>query len=302
MPPKIGVNAFICPYQVLQRVCFSQKNIRQATQASIPPESPKFIDIPQPPQRQARARRPIKGVLPVPRQIFPRGSVDKTSAEYLAATTQEPTTPKNMKLVDASTADYVAWKARFAENRRQNLREGLVELQHRKDIIDRRRRARSARKRAESERAVSQPMREDERLTSPSITRLLAPSCLSNVPDPNFKQRIARKRKNVKNKERRRIDERRNALHSLYMNAGDFIVTEAALNSKVDEVFDEEWFKINEGRSVWDKERDPPNTVRELLKDANLKGTKAGVFGAGYTTTTMDRVRRIGEELTGGKI
>ena len=305
MPPRIRVGSFACHCQVLQRVRCGPKNLRQATssaQVSIPPESPHFIDLPQAPQQQARARRLIKGVLPVPRQLFPRSGVDKTSSLYLANTTQEPTAPKNVKSIDASAADYVAWKARSAATRRQNLREGLVELHHRKTVMDRRRRARSAFKRAESERAVSQPMREDERLTISSINPMMTPDCLANIPDPNFKERIARKRKHVEDKERRKIEERRNALHSLYMNARDFIVTEAALNSKVDEVFDEEWFKTNEGRSIWDKEKHPQDTIRSLLRDANRSGAKAGLHNAGYTSITMNRVRRIGEELTGGKI
>ncbi|MCJ1233288.1 hypothetical protein MMC14_001243 [Varicellaria rhodocarpa] len=303
MPPNICVSSSTYQRQV-NSVVRVGKLLRHATssaQVSIPPESPKFIDIPQPPQQQARITRPIKGVLPAPRQLFSRKNVDKTSAEYLAATTQEPTITENVKPIDASTAGYVTWKARSAERRRQNLREGLIELHHRKQVMDQRRRARSAFKRAESERAVRQPIREDEQLTSPTISELMTPACLANVPDPNQQRRIARMRKNVENKEKWKIDERRNALHSLYMNARDFIVTEAALNARVDEVFDEEWFKVNEGRSIWDREKGQ-DTVRELLRDATRNGTKAGVNDAGYTSTTMKRVRRIGEELTGGKI
>ncbi|KAL9118964.1 MAG: hypothetical protein Q9187_004484 [Circinaria calcarea] len=267
----------------------------------IPPESPKFIEIPMAPQRQARVNIPVKGVLPVPRQIFPRGSADKTSPPYLAAVTLEPTSKKDMTSIDPSTKDYIEWKARSAAVRRRNLREGLVELQHRKQRIDRRLAASSAFKQAENYRALHQSEREDERFTNPSITHKLTPGYLANIPDPDRKKRIAKKKAKVKSKETREMEERRSALHSLYMNARDFIVTEAALNTKIDEVFDEEWFKNNPGRSIWDREN-LPHTVQSLLHEANRSGYKAVQHNAGYAKITRERVQRIAEELTGGKM
>lgn len=254
-----------------------------------------------PPQGQARGKIPIKGVLPVSRQVFPRGSADKTSPDYLAPMTLEPTSKKDMTAVDPSAKDYVEWKARSAAVRRRNLREGLVELQHRKQKIDRRLAARSAFKQAENYRALHQPEREDERLTNPTITQTLTPGYLANIPDPNREKRIAQKKARVESKETREREERRNALHSLYMNARDFIVTEAALDSKVDEVFDDEWFRINPGRSIWDLE-DIPDTVQSMLNEANRKGLRAVQHNAGYAHITRERVQRIAEELTGGKM
>ena len=215
--------------------------------------------------------------------------------------TLEPTSKKDMTSIDPSTKDYVEWKARSAAARRRNLREGLVELQHRKQRIDRQLAARSAFKQAENYRALHQPEREDERLTNPSITRTLTKGYLANIPDPNRWPRILRKKAKVKSKETRDMEERRNALHSLYMNAREFIVTEAALNAKIDEVFDDEWFKNYPGRSIWDREN-IPHTVQSLLNEANRSGIKAVQHNAGYAHITRQRVQRIAEELTGGKM
>ena len=242
----------------------------------------------------------MKGVLPVPRKLFPEGSPDKTSPEYLAAVTPEPSVKKNLSSADPSTVKYVEWRARSAATRRKNLREGLVELQYRKEKIDRHVAAKSAFKRAEYDRAVHKPEREDERLTNPSITQLMTPGYFANLPDPDRKELIAGKREKVRRKDMADREERRNALHSLYMNARSFIVTESALNSKVDEVFDDEWFKSYPGRSIWDKE-EFPDTVQTMLHVANRNGSKA-VQNAGYAYITRERVQRIAEELTGGKM
>ena len=267
----------------------------------IPPESPKFIEIPQLPQRQGFGKRPVKGVLPVPRQIFPKKGPDKTSTDYLANVTPDPTVVKDFSSADPSTVNFVQWKARSAATRRTNLREGLVELKYRKEKIDRQVAARSAYKRAEHDRAIHQPEREDERLTNPSIIQAMTPGYLANPADPHREERLARQKARVEHKQMVEREERRNALHSLYMNARTFIVTEDAWKSKVDQVFDDEWFKRNPDRSIWDKEQFP-DTVYKLLDEANQGGSKALQHNEGYAHITRKRVQRIAEELTGGKM
>ncbi|MCJ1257415.1 hypothetical protein MMC24_005240 [Lignoscripta atroalba] len=276
-------------------------NSSPSATTQIAPESPKFIEIPRLVQPHARPQPYIKGVLPVPRQVFPRGSKDKTTADYLAAVTPEPTSKKNLDSTDTSAAGYIEWKARLAATRRKNLREGLVELQYRKQKIDRHVAARSAFRRAEHERLVHQPEREDERLTNPSVTQEMTPGHVGRLLDPNRKARVARKRANVEAKEEGRWEERRNALHSLYMNARDFIVTEAELNKKVDEAFDDEFFQ--NGASIWDKySQHAPETIQHMLNEANKTGNRAISYNQGYAGIDRQRVQRIAEELTGGKM
>ncbi|MCJ1482955.1 hypothetical protein MMC06_003121 [Schaereria dolodes] len=265
------------------------------------PESPQFIEIPQPLQPQTKVKPVIKGVLPVPRKLFPRGSKDKTTSNYLAAVTPEPTSKKGSIHANTSATGYAGWKSRLAATRRTNLREGLVELQHRKQKTDRQVAARSAFKRAEHERLIHRPEREDERLTNPSITQEMMPGFLSHLPDPDRQKRVAEKRARVDEKEAEKREERRIALHSLYMNARDFIVTEAGFNKKVDEVFDDEFF--SEGHSVWDMYTDhAPETIQDLLNEANKSSKTAIRHNEGYGELTRQRVQKIAEELTGGKM
>lgn len=273
-----------------------------ASISKIPPESPKFIEIPQPPQRFARPKESIKGVLPVPRKIFPRGAPNKTTPEYLSAVTPEPSVRKNFKTVSRETKELELWKARQSATRRQNLRDGLVGLHQRKQTTDRKLAARSQFKQAEHLRKVHAPERTDERLTRPSVLQFMNERT-HTLPDPHRKERIAMKKEKVMMKEDEKRDQRQNALHTLYMNAREFIVTEEDLNKKVDEVFDDKWFQVNEGFSIWDKVGYPEgiaNRLHALNKDPKEKS--AIDYNSGYAQITRERVQRIAEELTGGKM
>lgn len=96
-------------------------------------------------------------------------------------------------------------------------------------------------------------------------------------------------------KEAAKQAERRNALHSLYMNARSFIVTEEELNKKVDEVFDDPWYQLNPEHSVWDKEGFP-NSMQSMLLDTVKARSEA------VNELTKRRAKRLAEELTGGKM
>ena len=245
----------------------------------------------------------MKGVLPVPREIFSRSrATKKTSPDYLGSVAKEPTTTKDYSSAHlVNVKEFVDWKSRLAATRRKNLRDGLKELQRRKELSDRRSAAQSAFKQAEHERKIHEPEREDERLTNPSILTALTPENICRLQDPDRDVRVARKQRNFLAKEKEKMEERRNGLHSLYMNARDFIVTESELNSRVDAVFDEDWFKNNPGLSIWDKEKFPIS-IRRMLADANKSGGKALAQSSGYAQITRERVQRIAEELTGGKM
>lgn len=269
----------------------------------IPPESPKFIEVPRLLQPQAPTKPRIKGVLPVPREIFPPGSKDKTSLEYLAAVTPEPPGEKDVSLEDRTFSDYVTWKKLQAAKRRQNLREGLVELRNRKRLSDRQIAARSEYRRAEHEQLIRQPEREDERLTNPTITQALRLLKTKSVQDPDHEARIAEKRARVAEKEAEKVEERRNALHSLYMNARGFITTEAQLRAEVNRVFDDvsQWSTAEtQGRSVWNL--GSPESVQQKLKRLNRTGDNALDYSQGYAVLTKKREKRIQEELTGGRM
>ncbi|MCJ1286019.1 hypothetical protein MMC26_005361 [Xylographa opegraphella] len=292
-----------CSRHVVGSFQRSHTLIRHASTASatvkIPPESPKFIDIPRAPQEYAYKKPHYKGVLPTPRQIFRPGKTDKWTSEYIAAVTPEPsivkthTSPKDKALAE--------WRSRQAANRRQNLRDGLRQLHQRKVRSDRRMTARSEYKQAEHERRIHEPEREDERLTNPSIIQALKHKSSNRLQDPDREARVAKMKARFEAKEAAKVEERRNALHSLYMNARDFIVTEDALNAKVDEVFDHEWFRNYPDHSIWDKEGFP-DTVQSMLSESTSSKRGNAQSTSGYIELTKRRVQRIAEELTGGKM
>ncbi|MCJ1375357.1 hypothetical protein MMC20_006592 [Loxospora ochrophaea] len=307
MTPVLGLQKLTCPFANLQRHQSSRTLSRYAStstsQTQIAPESPRFIDIPRPPQQEAPRKPIIKGVLPVPRQIFTRRGGDKASPEYLAAVTPEPTKKRGPTTSDPWATGFVDWKTRQAARRRKNLREGLVELQYRKQQTDRQNAARSAYRLAENERRLYRPEREDERLTSATVPQALVAGRSRGLADPNREARVAEKKAKVEAHEAERREERRNALHSLYMNARSFIVTQDVLYQEVDKVFDDDFISETHqpGRNVWD-EKGIPTTVTELLRRANEGSSRAVDSHSGSANITRERVRKIAEELTGGKM
>lgn len=179
-----------------------------------------------------------------------------------------------------------------------------MQLRYRKEKIDKRVAVRSAYKMAEHERLVAKPERDDERFTSPSILKSTHPSNRPLLPDPDRAFRLATKRANVAAQEAAKQEDRRNALHTLYMNAGNFIITEEHLNRVVDQVFDDHTQFATDSRNglnIWNTGY--PETVQELLRQANREtGGSAVDRNQGYGPVTKERMKKLREELTGGKM
>lgn len=277
----------------------------------VGPESPKFIEVPQPLQPRYPPQRRIKGILPVPRDLFPRRGPNKTSPEYLAAATPEPARTVDESFLarqPAETADLIFWKERMAATRRRNLREGLVELHRRKVRKDREIAKRSAARIAENQRLATKEKREDERLMEPSIPTAIKQLQKGVLPDPDRVARIEQQRIRVQEKGKRKEEIRRDALHSLYMNAGNFITTEEQLQAAVDRVFisgsNPAWYNSAsedyQPESVWGL--GPPETVQQMLVKVNKTGGRALDYYQSYGNLTGQRVRKIAEELTGGRM
>jgi len=305
MPPRTPQSS--CPRRALHQNLKHHRPPRFSTfapsHALIPPESPKYIYIPHFKQPDRIWRPWVKGILPIPRKLFPKGPShpDKTSPSYLASVTPEPLASRATKAPDPQTADFISWKARQAELRRQNLRESLIELQYRKQRTDEKAAIRSARTQAENKALREAPEREDERLTGQSVLQSERPSRHRGLPDPNRDARLAAKRENLARVAEMRAEGKRDMLHTLYMNAGEFITSEAELEKAVDEAFDGlDRFRNAEkpGLNVWNLGY--PETVQDLL--GRSKGQKAVDSPVGDTEVVEKRMRRIAEELTGGKM
>ncbi|KAH0564747.1 hypothetical protein GP486_001856 [Trichoglossum hirsutum] len=267
------------------------------------PESPKFIEVPRPRQSRPPPNRRIKGILPVPRDIFSRRRPTNLTPKYFAAVTPEPSATKGDVKPRGEQGEFVAWKRRMAALRRRNLREGLVGLYDRKKETDRATAARNAFRAAERERLLHEEEREDVRLTSPTVPQSLRQLQRGPLPDPDRDQRIAAKAAMVQIKQAQRAEQRKDSLHTLYMHARDFITTEDQLNEAIERIFvshPKEFVDSDKGENIWNT--GPPDTVQEMLDRVNKAEKKAVDFHEGLAVLTDRRVKRIAEELTGGKM
>jgi hypothetical protein len=294
MPPSLPAGQFktLPRFACLNTRPFSTSNPLSA----IGPENPKFIEVPTTLQPQVLPKLDIKGVLPTPRNLFPKRGANKTSKSYLKATTPLP------KHQAAPANDYEAWKRTIAANRRQNLVEGLRTLKTRKALSDGRIAARSKKSSEERARVLNAPQREDERLTSPTITEAMRKLQLGSVPDPRREERVAAKAERVKANEAMREEARKNALHTLYMHARSFITTEEQLDAEIEKIFvDRPFGNDATSNNIWDAKGSPP-TVQDLLATVNRSQKTAVDYHAGPAHITGQRMKKIAEELTGGRM
>ena len=236
----------------------------------VGPESPSYIDVPQTIQPEKASKRRVKGTLPVPREIFPARRTDKPSKEYLAAATSLPT---NQTPVDPNDphAEYIESKRRMADMRRNNLREGLLELHKRKKGTDNAMMARSTAKQQQREKIFRQPDRDDEVLTRPSVVQEMQPKKLPVLPDPDRAERLAKSRARLEAVNAQKQLERTANLQALYMSARDFITTEAQLAAAIEREFPEgpnEAFRNDQfqGENIWNV--GPPPTVQSIVHDS----------------------------------
>lgn len=162
---------------------------------------------------------------------------------------------------------------------------------------------RSRGKESHRQALLSAPLPPDEQHTQPSVLS----SSLSHrgtLPDPDRAARLEQKRRNVEAHEARKREERRNDLHVLYTNAQNFIVTEEALSKEVDRVFDDlEQFstETRPGLNIWN--RGYPPKVKEMLQRSNIGEASTAVqMESGHGALMNERIKRVGEELTGGRM
>ncbi|KAG8533195.1 uncharacterized protein KY384_001978 [Bacidia gigantensis] len=284
----------------------SQAPAAASSRSTIPPESPKFISIPRPVQPPPSYKHWIKGTLPVPRQIFRPNDPDKTTAPYLASLTPEPRSRTLQKTHPPQTKDFMSYKSRQSERRRQNIRESLIELRFRKDATERRMLASSSRTQAYNLAARDAPERDDERLTMPTIIPSEVPKKQVLLPDPQREERLATKAGNVVYQKEAQEEERKDMLHKLYVSSGKFVTTVEQLDKLITDVFDDEMAFANDnskGANIW--HLGLPDSTEQLLRTSG-QGRRArsnkAVDGSVRDQLTDERTKQLGDELTGGKV
>ncbi|CAK3900137.1 Hypothetical predicted protein [Lecanosticta acicola] len=305
MPPKAplpSAAAWKCPQCTVRSFSTSSRWM------AVGPEHPKYIDVPEPPQQTAPYRPPVKGVLPVPRDVFAGIDRSRTDDQIIADSTQSPTRAKT-----PAKGSREEWNAKMSEVRKRNLREGVQSLRARQQVQQRTASERQAQKYREREELLHRPERDDERLTAPSnnfdVKALLG---RNPVPDPTREQRILAKMENLERHAGQKREERMSALHDLYMNARDFIVTPEQLDAALDKAFGTPENPVTfgtpmyagdqtSGRSIWAKGR--PERISDLLhRSQGGRGATSTDGATDQIHLNAERIRRIAEALTGGKM
>lgn len=263
----------------------------------VGPESPHFIESPRTIQPANPAKPHVKGTLPVPRELFPARRQDKPRKAYLDAATPLPLTERTINPKSANP-EKQAFKIKMAEMRRNHLREGLRKLYKRKQIAQQTVFERSLESEARRERVLQQPEPEDELLTRTSIVETMRPQKGAALSDPNREERLALSRARLEAKQAQEDAIRREEIQSLYMNARTFIVNEEQLAAEIDRVFpegeNEAWRNDHQqGENIWNL--GVPPTIVNLVNDARKSET-------GRWDLIQDRVKKLGEQITGGKL
>lgn len=290
-----------CCSALLSRSQFSTTS--PANNGRIPPESPKFIPVPEPPQSSEVRLPPIKGHLPVPRQVFSkRDGARKVAPGYI-----EKTVPRGQaELVgEAPRNDLEAWRRRMAESRRQSLAAGLKGLYRRKERTERIEKARSKANFEANRRAAMAPEGLDDVFTRATVP---AAAALNEAmqPDPARFERAEQSAAATAARRQAASEARRDALSELYISAKDFIITEKELEETVEKIFTEDYFRklgsvAIDSSNIWDA-RGSPITIAGMVSAVNRTQTNLVSSAQSEATRTAKRQKIVAEELTGGKM
>lgn len=293
----------------------------------VPPESPYYVDIPESHQAFAPYYRRPKGILPNPRDIFPENRPEKSSPEYIANVTPQPV-KKNIKS-PSKLSPTAKHKAKMAEQRRTQLREGLTALHARKQADLTFMSTRSQNKQRNRAALLTQSEREDARLTNVSVPSAMKPVTSQTslaaleAEVATAKAQHAQKLANYQQFTVAKREAKMDALHTLYMNARSFITTESQLRQLLTKQFDDKKRFTNEvadGDSMW--QFGPPASVKDMISDATGRPRGRSAM-SGEILSSMnpsarlssslqgdreqrgrdqERLKRIAEKLSGGKI
>lgn len=269
---------------------------------SIPPESPKYIRLPNTPQSDETKPERVRGHLPVPREIFSRKDGNrKLSPEYIqksAPTRASDAQPKN---------ETQRWKKELADSRRKNLEEGIHALWERYETKNTAMKARTAKKYNDNLNKARAGESKLDRITRGTVMDALLDTKV--YPDPKAARRSEVSQSKSQSREIAKSKTRMDAITELYITASNFIVSEADLKAEIDKVFTEDHFRkmaratdrFGGMENVWGVYGKPPS-VGNMLESTAGTSTKLMDRDETEFDRSVKRQKRIAEEFTGGKM
>ncbi|KAK0668320.1 hypothetical protein QBC41DRAFT_322117 [Cercophora samala] len=269
-------------------------------QQFFPPDSPKFITIPEPPQSSEVKLPPVKGHLPIPRNIFPtRGGRRKAKLAFIQAAT--PLSKAEAAGIPPKSAAEAAQR-KAAAIRRKNLEEGIHGLHSRKILHERKILARSRYKVQFNNARANAPERNDELLTRSTVKASTAQK-VQVLPDPDQEAKLVKRQKKTQRLAAQKSEARKDALAQLYVAAQSFIVTEKQLEQRVEELFKEGTFNSrinNDASNMWESSGAP---ISVAARQAQISGMASGLSDPTRAATQAAvRSKLVAEELSGGKL
>ncbi|KAF2110256.1 hypothetical protein BDV96DRAFT_583740 [Lophiotrema nucula] len=305
MPPRIPVRF---PWASRQPALQLNASLHARSFTSTPPsqalgpESPNYIDVPKTVQPTYDPKPRVKGVLPIPRNVFKtRSPIPKESPEFIDASTQDK---QNVKPPPAHARDveFTLYKRRLAETRKTALREGVRELHERKTQTEEQHAAYMDRHWAEMNRARFAPPKDFDIMTTNSVQKGIRDFLEDQLPSTSRSKITEGRRMNYRRRMEKHAAMRQARLHDLYINAREFIVDEEQLDEAIEKAFGTEQSPVRwnskgemgvgyDGKSPW--EGPIPEGAGDMLQKLR---TGEGVGLA------RERIKRVAEELTGGKM
>lgn len=247
----------------------------------------------------------MKGHLPIPRDVFKTRSTNpKESDAFIQASTPVPQKAKTPGPY-SKDVEYRLYKQRLAEKRRSAFQEGVKQLHERKVASEAEFSAKIQREYAHRRQVALAPPREVDVLTQTSIDKGIRDYLNDSLSESSRSAIIPQRRQAYARRMSKVRSVRASRLHDLYTNARLFIVDEAQLDEAIDKAFGTDDHPVGwdhkgnmgprqegkDGLSPW--QGPLPEGVSERLN--KLRGGE----GVGLA---KERVKRVAEELTGGKM
>lgn len=263
--------------------------------------------MPDLPQSTEDKRPVLKGHLPVPREIFTRRA---KMAHKLQPTFVEDTAPRSKAELAGlpPKSDKDTWKRMMAESRRQALGSGIQSLWRRKHTRETRQKARADAKLAQHLEDKMRPDRLDEVYTRGTVTQ--ATLNTEVVRDPEYEAKQLESQKRTAALAKVKSEARKDALQRLYVEAGQFILTEQELAAKIEKIFSPKYHADlgkNNSLSWWGaanmwEAQGRPLRLSEMFSSTTDSGQRSQVYGKSALKKTQQRQRIVAGELTGGAL